>query len=128
MLKGYGLLAGVERMGEKSGPWDEPGSHRTLYMTGGGDVTQTVVAADRPEYFAYRVTDFAPALALFSPAALSEWHFVDRGPKTELRWTYTHEMASMPAAIAFWPLIRYGWEGYMAQIIDNIRRHANAQL
>jgi hypothetical protein len=128
ILEGYGPMAAVEKTTGQTGPWDEPGSARTVHLSSGHTVRQTVTDADRPAYFAYEVDEIESLLRHLSPEALSEWQFRKTSAGTELRWTYTHETPSIGAAIALYPLVTFLWEGYMTQIIETIKANAESAL
>jgi hypothetical protein len=54
VLTGCGLLPPVERTSGNTGPWDRPGSSRTVHLADGNTAREEVTAYARPTYFAYR--------------------------------------------------------------------------
>jgi len=72
-----------------------------------------VTAYRRPEYFAYKTSEYTFALTFLATGATGEWWFKRDGNATELRWTYTFQGKNI---FTSWPLslfARTQWAGYM---------------
>jgi len=50
VLTGYGLLPAVVRTSGNTGPWDQPGSARTVHLADGSTAREQVTAYERPVY------------------------------------------------------------------------------
>jgi len=61
VLTRYRLVPVVGTSGN-TGPWDQPGSVRTVHLAGGASAREKVTAFERPTYFAYRLSDFTFAI------------------------------------------------------------------
>ena len=127
LLEGYGPLDAVTKTTDQTGPWDEEGSQRTVHLSGGNTVRQTVIDCEPPEYFAYRVDGFAAPVGLLSPKAISQWRFEPSSEGTAITWTYTHYTDSWLAKLAFYPAALL-WEGYMRQIIETVERKCEREI
>jgi hypothetical protein len=69
VLTGYGLLPAVERTSGNTGPWDRPGSSRTVHLADGNTAREEVTAYTRPNYFAYRTDNYTFGLKYISTGA-----------------------------------------------------------
>jgi hypothetical protein len=58
VLTGYGMLPAVVRTSGNTGPWDKPGSNRLVHLKDGTTAREEVTAYRRPEYFAYKSSEF----------------------------------------------------------------------
>ncbi|UQA96727.1 SRPBCC family protein [Streptomyces halobius] len=73
-------FTGVSRSAATDG-----GKRREVRLTGGGRFTETVLAAEPDEYYAYRVdTTNAPGLH----ALLEDWRLTPSGTGARVRWTF----------------------------------------
>jgi hypothetical protein len=125
ILLGYGPLPSVVGTSGNTGPWDAPGSRRTVHLRDGGTVSEEVRAFSRPDYFAYQVSGFShPLLRLLASAAHGEWWFTVTPTGTWIRWRYTFVARSLAAFPALLVLARLLWRGYMRVCLDA----AGAQL
>ena len=89
VLTGYGLLPGVVRTSGNTGPWDSPGSSRTVHLADGTTARETVTAYARPRHFSYRTDQYTFALRHFANSAVGEWWFDELLDRTHVKWTYT---------------------------------------
>ena len=72
VLTGYGLLPAVVRSSGNTGPWDQPGSARTVHLADGSTAREQVTAYERPVYFAYARAALSGSVATHSlPEALN---------------------------------------------------------
>lgn len=88
MLTGYNLLPAVVRTSGNTGPWDQPGSSRTVHLADGTTAREQVTDYDRPRYFAYRTSDYTFSLKYLSTGAKGQWWFEEKDGQTNIRWTY----------------------------------------
>jgi hypothetical protein len=112
-----------------TGPWDVPGSTRTVHLSDGTFCRETVRAVAAPDYFAYRITDFSSlALRLLVREANGQWWFTDNGAGTHAKWTYTAESRSLLAAPFLVPVIKVFWHRFMRSAIANIKARAEKEV
>jgi len=57
ILTRYGLVPGVASTSDVSGPWDQPGSTRTVHLLDGSTLREGLTHHARPTYFAYRISE-----------------------------------------------------------------------
>ena len=99
VLAGYGILPAVVKTSGNTGPWDRPGSRRTVHLKDRTTAREEVTAYRRPEYFAHKTSEYTFALKYLATGAVGEWWFKLDGNSTELRWTYTFQGKSIFTAV-----------------------------
>ncbi|MFK4003359.1 SRPBCC family protein [Qipengyuania sp. NPDC077563] len=123
ILTGYGLLPGISHTSDITGPWDQPGSRRTVHLLDGSHVQEGVTHYDRPQYFAYRVSDPSFALKHLMIEARGEFWFAEADHGTEVRWTYTFRARNRLAKVPLRLFVSTQWKGYMDVCMTNIIAH-----
>lgn len=126
ILTGYGLVPGVASTSDVSGPWDRPGSTRTVHLLDGSSVREGLTHYDRPAFFAYRVSDPSFSLKHLMSHACGQWWFVPVEGGTQAKWTYTFHASNGLAAIPLKLFVGTQWKGYMKVCLNNIVAHFNA--
>jgi hypothetical protein len=123
VLTGYGLLPAVVRTSGNTGPWDRPGSARTVHLADGTTAREQVTAYERPRYFAYRTSDYTFALRYLAKFAEGQWWFEDDANGTKVRWTYTFHAKGRLTSVPLWMFAKTQWVGYMRACIRNVQNH-----
>jgi hypothetical protein len=111
----------VVRTSGNTGPWDQPGSARTVHLADGSTAREQVTAYERPVYFAYRTSDYTFALRYLANSAEGQWWFKKDGSGTQVRWTYTFRAKNWLASITLALFVRTQWVGYMRTCIRNVQ-------
>lgn len=128
ILLGFGPLPRVVGTEHQTGPWNEPGSSRTVHLVDGNTAQETVTEYDHPRYFAYTVRNFTNVLRPLVHGATGQWWFENRGEFTEVKWTYTFQARSPLTAMVMFPITKLLWRGYMRVAINAMQRLVEAQL
>ncbi|MDN3558680.1 SRPBCC family protein [Vreelandella neptunia] len=126
ILTGYGLVPGVASTSDISGPWNRPGSTRTVHLLDGSTVREGLTHYDRPDFFAYRVSDPSFSLKHLMSHACGQWWFVALEGGTQAKWAYTFHARNGLAAIPLRLFVGTQWKGYMKVCLNNIVDHFNA--
>lgn len=126
VLTGYGMLPAVTSTSGNTGPWDQPGSSRTVHLADGTTSREEITDYKRPLYFAYRTSEYTFALRHLASSARGQWWFDDRGRQTHVRWTYTFTAKSALTAILLRLFSQFQWAGYMRVCLVNTHAHFNA--
>lgn len=123
-------FAGITLTTGTTGPWDQPGSTRIVHQYDGTYSRETVLHANAPEYFAYRLTEFSsPMLRLMAREAGGQWWFRDH-PKggTDVKWTYSAEARSFLTAPFLAPVLKIFWKRSMRETLGRIKARAETEL
>lgn len=123
VLLGYGPVPGVASTSGNTGPWDVPGSVRTVHLKNGDTAREEVTDYSAPDYFAYRVSDFSFALKHIATQGWGQWWFTPDEGGTHVTWTYTFTARSALTQ----PLLRMFalllWRGYMQVAMRETNMH-----
>jgi Polyketide cyclase / dehydrase and lipid transport len=118
VLRRWGPIPGVTGTRALTGPWDAPGSERTVLLADGSTARERVVVWERPRRFEYRVDRFTSPLGRLADQATGRWEFSPSAGGSSFRWTYVFEPRGRLAA----PLLRMfaatAWARYMGQCAD----------
>jgi hypothetical protein len=97
-----------------TGPWDKPGSKRTVHLAGGVTAQEELLAFTKNEYFEYKVSQYTFVLKYFTKYAIGQWWFKKQDDdSTAVKWTYSvvpHNLFTLPFA---WIFMRLFWRSYM---------------
>lgn len=127
ILLGYGPVPGVTATSGNTGPWDVPGSARTVHLKGGDTAKEQVTDFEAPSYFAYRVTDFTFALKHFATQGRGQWWFTPTEGGTQVKWTYTFTARSRLTQPILAVFARLLWRGYMRVAMRETRTQLEGQ-
>lgn len=118
VLHRFGPVPGVTGTRDLTGPWDHPGSSRTVVLQDGSTARETLLDHERPRRFAYRVEDFTSAVGRVADHAIGTWNFEPTPTGSRFIWTY----AFTPRGAVTRPLlalvVRTAWGGYMSRCAD----------
>jgi Polyketide cyclase / dehydrase and lipid transport len=127
ILLGYGPLPAVVRTTGQTGPWEQPGSRRTVHLADGNTAQEEVTACEPPHYFAYRVSGFTNILRHFTSGAEGQWWFEEAGDSTEVKWSYTFHARSVLTGVLLFPIAKLLWNGYMRVGIQAVKERAERE-
>jgi len=129
ILGGYGPVPAVVATSDQSGPWDVPGSHRTVHLADGSTARERVTACERPAAFGYTVDGFSGPVRHLAREARGRWTFTPAGPAaTDVSWTYAFEARSAAAAVLLAPAVKLAWRGFMRGALARMATLAPADL
>jgi hypothetical protein len=115
----FGPLPAVVGVIGQTGSWDTPGRTRTLLLSDGGSVVETITDADPPTFFAYELSDFRKLFGMLVKGARAEWRYDRTDAGTRIRWTYS--FAARPGRAPVVTLIvRLFWAPYMRRVLPRI--------
>lgn len=123
VLTGYGLVPGVVSTSDVSGPWNIPGSHRTVHLANKSTAHEQVTHYARPTYFAYRVSDPTFSLKYLIAYARGQWWLTSAKGGTNIKWTYTFRAKGPVSRIPLSIFAATQWKGYMDVCLKNVVKH-----
>lgn len=123
--KKRGPFAGIARAETDSPP--AIGARRTITMTDGMVLEETITALERPSRHAYAWSDPPMPLGALIRKAEGDWTFEARGASTtHIRWRYTFTFRSR----LLWPVAKplvLGFRGWMQASLDRAGRELGAR-
>jgi hypothetical protein len=114
ILHRVGPVPAVTGTRDLTGPWDTPGSQRTVVLGDGSTAREEVLEWVRPERFRYRVDAFTSPIGRLADHALGDFRFSATG----FEWTYAFAPRNAAAALVLRPFVRFAWSRYMARCAD----------
>lgn len=115
----FGPLPAVTGVRNQSGSWDTPGRTRTLDLSDGGSVVETITRSDPPRHFDYELTEFQKVFGALVSSALAEWTFEPEGEGTGIRWKYSfHALRGRGWLVKF--IVTLWWAPYMRRVLAPI--------
>lgn len=113
-----GVLPGVAEVRDQTGAWVAAGQTRTLVLTDGGTVKETLTAAAEP-LFAYDLSTFTGFFGMLVAAGRSEWRVTPSRTGSSIVWTYTFT-AKPGRGFIVATIMRLAWAPYMRKVLPAI--------
>lgn len=97
----------------QEGPWATVGQTRTVVLTDGSKNLETLVKADRPGDYRYRLTDFTGPMKGLVKSVDGGFSFVAEGGSTRVTWHWQIHPVN-PVARGLLPVLGFFWRRYAA--------------
>lgn len=121
----FGPIPATVKVTDQTGAWDAVGQTRTLHLSDGGSVVETLKSVEAPHRFAYQLTDFTGVFGALVAFARAEWDFDAAEGGTRIGWTYTFYAQPARGAILA-VIVKLFWAPYMRKVlpglVDEVRR------
>lgn len=119
----YGPIPAIKAVRDQSGAWDAVGQTRTILLSGGGSMAETLTSYDEPHSFGYALSDIKGPMAPLARAVRGEWLFealpAAQGTGTKITWRWTvHPRTGLSAPLL--PVFGRLWKGYAAQSLARL--------
>lgn len=118
VLHRWGPVPGVAGTRDLTGPWNIPGSERTVLLEDGSTARERVLQWERPVRFSYRVDRLTNPLGRFVQCAVGEWEFSAARQGSAFCWTYTFYATGALSGLVLRPVVALFWAGYMRACAD----------
>lgn len=113
-----GLLPAVVAVRDQTGGWDAAGQTRTLELSDGSSLTETLRSAEYP-VFAYDLTEFTKLFGVLVAHGHSEWLVAPEEGGSSISWTYS--FTSRPGwGLVVAAVVRFAWAPYMRKVLPPI--------
>jgi hypothetical protein len=119
----FGPLPATVAVRAQTGPWNVAGQTRTLLLSDGGHVIETITDVERCSFFAYELSDFQKVFKRLVDHARAEWTFTAVDGGTLVHWTYEF----FPRKRSGWLvslIVRFWWDPYMRSVLPEIVHEA----
>lgn len=114
----WGVLPAVVEVRGQTGDWDAVGQTRTLVLSDGGTVTETLTSAESP-LFAYDLSRFTGVFGHLVVGARAKWRVTPVGDGSRIDWTYGFEPLPARGALVA-AIVRLAWAPYMRRVLPAI--------
>jgi hypothetical protein len=115
----FGLLPAVVGVQHQPATWDEVGFTRTLALSDGGTVVETITHSERGEFFGYDLSQFTRLFGHLVSGARAEWTFTEHGGATLINWTYGFHPLPCRGLIVR-AIVKTLWAPYMRRVMPGI--------
>jgi len=119
----FGIIPATVAVRDQSGPWNVVGSTRTLLLSDGGRVVETIIDVVEPTFFAYELTEFSKVFKVLVDHARAEWTFTEVEGGTHVSWSYEF-FARKGWGWVLGVIIARAWEPYMRSVLPEIVHEA----
>lgn len=115
----YGPIPPIKGVRDQTGDWQQAGQSRTIVLTGGGTMRETLTAVKSPHSFAYTITGITGPMAPLIDHVEGAWIFALKGTGTNVTWRWTLHRKSALTAPALAVFARL-WRGYARQSLESL--------
>jgi hypothetical protein len=115
-----GLLPGVRSVAGVTAPWSAPGQTRTLTLTDGSTLAETLVAIEEDGY-RYRGSDYSGPFRFLVKEANARFAVAPRGDGATLTWTYEFTPKGGLAAAILSFLVDSQWNAFMDAALARLK-------
>ncbi|WP_440713690.1 SRPBCC family protein [Gordonia sp. FQ] len=115
----YAAIAGISAVEGQQGDWATAGQTRTVVLSDGGRLRETLTEVAEPRSFAYTLTVARGVNRFLIGGVVGRWTFTPAGTGTRITWSWEVTPANR-AAVALMPLFARMWRGYARQAMEEI--------
>lgn len=115
----FGALPAVVGVLGQPATWDVVGFSRTLELSDGGSVVETITESEPGVFFGYDLTRFQRLFGRLVSGARAEWRFTVEGAGCRIRWTYAfHPLPGRGPVVR--AVVALLWAPYMRRVLPTI--------
>jgi hypothetical protein len=117
----YRLIAPIAEVSGQEGPWGGAvGQTRTIRLSDGGTMLETLSVLDRPNRFGYTMGNITGMLKPMVAGAAGTWAFDADGPDTRVTWAW--DVTPTKLGRLAMPVFARLWSGYARQAMDQLEK------
>ena len=115
-------IAPIAAVEDQEGPWGvSVGQTRTIKLTDGGTMSETLTVLDRPHRFGYTIGNVKGMMKPLVAAATGNWAFEPAGTGARITWSWDVTPTARLGRLGMPVFVRL-WSGYARQAMDEIER------
>ena len=114
-----GLIPAIIGCSGQDGPWGTVGQTRTIEMSDGGRVLETLVAADRPSEYRYRITEVRGPLRPLVRSIDGRFGYEQSDTGTKVTWSWDLHPTNAVTRLAL-PLFALSWHRSARRMFDRL--------
>ena len=115
----YGPIPPIKAVRDQAGEWSTAGQTRTIALTGGGTMRETLTEVRVPDSFAYSIDGITGPMGALIGTVGGEWLFAQHPAGTLVTWRWTIRRRSALTAPALLVFARI-WRGYASQALASL--------
>lgn len=114
----YAAIPPVKQVRDQ-GAWDAPGQTRTIVLGDGGTILETLTEVERPDTFAYRLTDITGPMKPLATSIDGRFRFEHAGTGVRVTWSWAvHPRGRL--GLAAMPLFARMWRPYARTALERL--------
>jgi hypothetical protein len=110
-----GLIPPIRECRDQDGAWGTIGQTRTVVLADGSTNLETLVVADRPGVYRYRLSDFTGPFKALVAGVDGAFSFEAEGPGTRVTWSWSLRPTNPVARLGL-PVLGVFWRQYAAKM------------
>lgn len=118
----YGPIPPIKAVRDQTGDWSSVGETRTIALSGGGTMRETLTDVEAPERFGYTITGITGPMAPLIDHVDGAWIFSPHDVGAEVTWRWTIYRKSALTAPAM-PVFATLWRGYARRSLESLSNH-----
>lgn len=115
----YGPIPPIKAIRDQTGDWRQAGQTRTIVLTGGGTMSETLTSVDPPHSFTYTISDVTGPMSPLIDYVEGAWIFDPAGTGARVTWRWTMHRKSALTAPGLLVFARL-WQGYARQSLESL--------
>ncbi len=116
----FGVIAPISDVTGQDGQWGTSvGQTRTIRLSDGATVFETLAALDRPNSFGYTITNITGKMKPLVVGATGTWTFEPAGTGVRITWAWDVTPTPKLGRLAM-PIFARQWSGYARKAMDQI--------
>ena len=115
----YGPIPPIKEVRDQSGDWSSAGETRTIALTGGGTMRETLTGVVPGRRFDYTITDVTGPMAPLVDHVDGAWIFDPAGTGARVTWQWVLHPKSALSAPAL-PVFARLWRGYANGALETL--------
>jgi hypothetical protein len=117
----YAAIPPIKEVRDQYGAWGTPGQTRTVLLSGGGSMRETLREVSSPHRFTYHLDQVTGPMAALVRSVDGAWEFDKVGTGVRITWRWTLHPRGHHGSLAR-PAFERMWQGYARQALDDIER------
>jgi hypothetical protein len=115
----YAAFPAVREVTDEPDGWGTVGQTRTIVLTDGSRLRETLTSVDRPHSYAYVLDDLQGPLRLFLRTIEGVWSVTPEGAGARIGWAWTLHAKASPARLTL-NVIGQMWKGYAERALGEV--------
>lgn len=120
-----GAIPAVRECRDQGGPWGTVGQTRTVVLVDGSTNLETLVTAERPGLYEYRLSDFTGPMKVLVAGVDGRFTFVPDGAGTRVTWSWAIHPTHAATRLAL-PVLGAFWKPWAAKMWPHLAARASA--
>jgi hypothetical protein len=119
----YLVFPPIREVRDQDGAWGTVGQTRTIVLSDGGTLRETLTSVDGPASFGYRIDQIRGPMKPLVSGVEGRWSFEPAGTGCRITWAWDIQPSNGMTA-RLMPVLGRMWQGYARQALEEVDRVA----